>query len=172
MPELPRSPDRKILPWDALLSERARLRAEGKTVVWSNGCFDLLHVGHVRSLNSARACGDVLVVGVNSDSSVRQIKGPTRPIIPARERAIMLAALECVDYVIIFDESTPEVALARLKPDVHCKGAEYAPPNGKPVPEAGVVTSYGGRIEYLPLVPDISTTDLVSRIRALTREKA
>lgn len=84
----------------------------------------------------------------------------------------MLAALECVDYVIIFDESTPEVALARLKPDVHCKGAEYAPPNGKPVPEAGVVTSYGGRIEYLPLVPDISTTDLVSRIRALTREKA
>src|SRR5262245_23980695 len=165
MPQPFPSPDRKLLAWDALVAERARLRATGMTVVWTNGCFDLLHVGHVRSLNSARACGDVLVVGVNSDSSVRRIKGPSRPIIPAKERAIMLAALECVDYVVIFEEATPETALARLKPDVHCKGAEYAPPHGKPVPEAGVVASYGGRIEYLPLVPDISTTDLLDRIR-------
>ena len=109
--------------------------------------------------------GDLLVVGLNSDDSVRRIKGPARPIIPERERAEMLAALACVDYVVIFNESTPEVSLARLKPDIHCKGADYAPPNGKPIPEAPLVVSYGGRIAFIPLIQGVSTTDLVRRIQ-------
>jgi rfaE bifunctional protein nucleotidyltransferase chain/domain len=138
-------------------------------VVWTNGCFDLLHVGHVRSLQAARAFGDILVVGLNSDDSVRRLKGPNRPIVPALERAEVLAALECVAHVIVFDELTPEAALARLEPDVHCKGADYAPPHGKPIPEAGVVQAYGGRIEFLPLVPDVSTSELARRLGELPR---
>jgi D-beta-D-heptose 7-phosphate kinase/D-beta-D-heptose 1-phosphate adenosyltransferase len=156
---------RKAISWEWLLDWRARARREGKTVVWTNGCFDLLHVGHVRNLQAARCCGDFLVVGINSDASVRQLKGPGRPLVPADQRAEVLAALECVDFVVIFDELTPEAALFRLQPDVHCKGADYAPPGGKPVPEAPLVASYGGRIEFLPLVPALSTTDLVRRIR-------
>jgi rfaE bifunctional protein nucleotidyltransferase chain/domain len=142
----------------------------GKQVVWTNGCFDLLHVGHVRNLQAARAQGDVLFVGVNSDASVRGLKGPGRPIVPALERAEILAALECVDHVLIFDEPTPEAVLARLKPDVHCKGADYAPPHGKPIPEAGVVEGYGGRIAFLPLLPAHSTSDLVRHIREMRDE--
>ena len=155
----------KVVDWDTLVELRERWRAEAKTVVWTNGCFDLLHVGHVRSLEAVRRLGDVLVVGVNSDNSARQLKGPGRPIVPASERVEVLAALECVDYVIIFDELTPEAALSHLKPDVHCKGADYAPPHGKPIPEARVVESYGGRVEFLPLVPSTSTSDIIRRIR-------
>jgi rfaE bifunctional protein nucleotidyltransferase chain/domain len=151
--------------WDTLLGVRERCRREGKTVVWTNGCFDLLHPGHVRNLQAARALGDLLVIGLNSDESVRALKGPTRPILPEVERAEMLAALACVDHVVIFAEATPEAALLRLKPDIHCKGAEYAPPHGKPVPEAELVRSYGGRIVYLPQVPGFSTTQLIRRIR-------
>jgi rfaE bifunctional protein nucleotidyltransferase chain/domain len=157
--------DPKIADWHGLLARRSQYRAERKSVVWTNGCFDLLHVGHIRNLQSARQLGDILVVGLNSDDSVRRLKGPDRPIVPAAERAEILAALACVDHVIIFDESTPEAALERLRPDVHCKGADYAPPHGKPIPEAAVVAAYGGRIEFLPLLPDISTTDLVRKIR-------
>src|SRR4029077_10934252 len=103
--------NRKLLDLETLLAARARYRALGKTVVWTNGCFDLLHVGHVRSLQAARAFGDVLVVGVNSDESVRRLKGPSRPIIPARDRAEILAALECVDHVLLFEELTPVAIL-------------------------------------------------------------
>ena len=113
----------------------------------------------------AKALGDVLVVGVNSDDSVHRLKGPGRPIVPAYERVEILAGLESVDFVVVFDELTPEVALSRLKPDIHCKGADYAPPHGKPIPEAKVVESYGGRIEFLPLVPFASTSELIRRIR-------
>jgi len=156
----------KVVDWDTLLTARQRWRAEQRTVVWTNGCFDLLHVGHVRSLQAARALGDVLVVGINSDDSARRLKGPGRPIVPAPERAQILAALEFVDHVVVFDEPTPEAALARLQPEVHCKGAEYAPPHGRPVPEAGIVESYGGRIHYLPLYGTASTSDLMRRVRA------
>jgi rfaE bifunctional protein nucleotidyltransferase chain/domain len=160
----------KLLPksahWNDLLTQRRRWREQGRTVVWTNGCFDLLHVGHVRNLQAARQLGDVLVVGLNSDDSVRRLKGPDRPIVPAVERAEILAALSCVNWVMIFDELTPEVALSRLQPDIHCKGADYAPPHGKPIPEAAVVAAYGGRIEFLPLLPDLSTTDLIKKIRA------
>jgi rfaE bifunctional protein nucleotidyltransferase chain/domain len=158
-------PRTKLVSWDDLLAARAAARRDGQVVVWTNGTFDLLHPGHVSSLQAARALGDVLVVGLNSDASVRGYKGPTRPILTQGERSAMLAALECVDYVIVFDESTPEAALSRLQPDIHCKGAEYAPPHGRPVPERAVVEGYGGRIEYLPLVPGVSTTELLQRVR-------
>jgi rfaE bifunctional protein nucleotidyltransferase chain/domain len=158
---LPRS---KIVDWPTLMSIRERVRQMGQTVVWTNGCFDLLHPGHLSSLQSARQLGDLLVVGLNSDTSVRANKGPTRPILNQDERCSMLAGLECVDYVIVFDEATPEAALATLQPDVHCKGAEYAPPNGRAVPERAVVEGYGGRIEYLPLVAGVSSTDIIGRI--------
>jgi rfaE bifunctional protein nucleotidyltransferase chain/domain len=149
-----------------LLAERARWRAEGRVVVWTNGCFDLLHVGHVRSLRAARALGDVLLVGLNSDVSVRRLKGPGRPLMPASERAEILAELACVDRVVVFEEDTPEAALARFRPDIHCKGTDYAPPHGKPIPEAALVEGYGGRIVYLPLSPGLSTTELLRRIQA------
>jgi rfaE bifunctional protein nucleotidyltransferase chain/domain len=106
----------------------------------------------------------VLVVGVNSDASVRRLKGPNRPVVPASERLEVLAALGCVDRVIQFEEDTPVEAIARLQPDIHCKGADYAPPNGKPIPEAAVVAGYGGRIAFLPLVPGTSTSELIARI--------
>jgi rfaE bifunctional protein nucleotidyltransferase chain/domain len=160
-------PRTKLLPWPDLLAVREEARAAGRVVVWTNGTFDLLHPGHVSSLQQARALGDLLVVGVNSDRSVKAYKGPTRPILSESERAAMLAALECVDCVIVFDEDTPAESLARLKPDIHCKGAEYTPPHGRPVPERAVVEGYGGRIEYLPLVPGVSTTDVLERIRNL-----
>ncbi len=156
---------KKILDWPELLRLRESARASGSVVVWTNGTFDLLHPGHLASLQQARALGDLLVVGVNSDRSVQAYKGPLRPILNQIERATMLAALECVSAIIVFDEETPSESLARLRPDIHCKGAEYAPPNGRPVPERVIVESYGGRIEYLPLVPGISTTEILKRIR-------
>ena len=161
-------PRPKIVDWPTLLTARACARDQNRTVVWTNGCFDLLHPGHLASLAMARQLGDVLVVGLNSDASVQRNKGPLRPILTQDERAAMLAAVECVDFVIIFDEPTPEAALAKVKPDIHCKGAEYAPPHGRPVPERKVVEGYGGRIAYLPLVPGVSTTELLNRIAMKT----
>jgi rfaE bifunctional protein nucleotidyltransferase chain/domain len=155
----------KVVGQDQLLGLRKEWRKAGKTVVWTNGCFDLLHIGHVRSLQEARSLGDVLVVGVNSDQSVRGLKGPGRPIVPEAERAELLAALECINCVVIFDDLTPEAILGRLQPEIHCKGAEYAPPHGKPVPEAALVASYGGKIAFLTMAPAISTTELVRRAR-------
>lgn len=154
----------KVISGEELLELRKRWRTEKKTIVWTNGCFELLHLGHVQSLQAARALGDVLVVGVNSDDSVGRLKGSGYPIIPVSERVEILAALECVDYVVVFDELTPEKVLAELKPDIHCKGADYAPPNGKPMPEAKVIKAYGGKIEFLPLIPRHSTSELIQRI--------
>jgi rfaE bifunctional protein nucleotidyltransferase chain/domain len=156
----------KVLDLQQLLALRRRWRDEGKTVVWTNGCFDLLHVGHVRGLRQARGLGDVLVVGVNSDASVRKLKGPARPVVPDAERAEIVAALACVDHVLVFAEDTPAEVLGRLRPEVHCKGADYAPPSTKPIPEADVVYSYGGRIAFLTFSPGVSTTDIVRRILA------
>ncbi len=126
--------DSKIGTLDELALLRKSWAAQGKTVVWTNGCFDLLHAGHVRSLRDAKALGDILVVGINSDASVRTIKGNARPIVAQDDRAELIAALEPVDYVTIFDEPDPIMALRRLRPDVHCKGADYA--SGlRPLPE-------------------------------------
>ncbi len=154
---------------DVLLERREAWRAAGQTVVWTNGVFDLLHVGHVRNLQAAARLGDVLVVGLNSDASVRRLKGSERPFLPAAERAELLAALRGVAAVVVFDEDTPEAALARLRPDVHVKGADYRPPHGKPIPEAATVEAYGGRIAFLPLVPGRSTSALADSIRAAAR---
>jgi|YNPBryunderm2012_1023409.scaffolds.fasta_scaffold12937_2 D-beta-D-heptose 7-phosphate kinase/D-beta-D-heptose 1-phosphate adenosyltransferase len=157
----PREKRRNLL---ELCELRESARAAGQVVVWSNGTFDLMHPGHVRSLEQARALGDLLFVGINSDRSVRAYKGPDRPILSEQERAALVAGLECVDSVLIFDEETPVEVLRLLRPDIHCKGAEYAPPHGRPVPERAIIEAYGGRIEYLPLIPGISTTDLIHRV--------
>jgi len=160
----------KIINWDDLLELRDGWRANGHTVVWTSGCFDLIHVGHLYSLREAKLLGDVLVVGVNSDASVRAIKGSPRPIVPEEDRAEHLSALECVDFVVMFNELTPEESLKKLKPDVHCKGEEYAPPNGKPIPEKDIVEGYGGRVAFLPLIPAVSTTDYFRRAIASFNE--
>lgn len=161
----------KQLDWETLMTLRQEWRARGRTVVWTNGVFDLLHAGHVRAIETARALGDVLVVGINSDEAVRALKGPGRPILPVAERAVVVAALEAVDHVVVLDDLTPERALARLQPDVHCKGADYAP-GGKAMPELEVVQSYGGRVEHVPLVPGVSTSDIIQRVRNPTLDEA
>ncbi len=142
---------------------RAGWRESGQKVVWTNGCFDLLHAGHVRSLRDAKALGDILVVGLNSDVSVRGNKGDARPIVNQDDRAEVIAALDMVDYVTIFDEPTPIEALGRLRPDIHCKGAEYAD-GSRPFLERDTVEAYGGQIRFLPFHPGRSTTDLIQRI--------
>ena len=160
----------KLRTMDELAALRPQWRAAGKTVVWTNGIFDLLHAGHIRSLRDAKALGDVLIVGINSDASARRFKGPGRPLMCQLDRAELLSALEMVDYVVIFDEPEPSVPLARLQPDIHCKGEEYANGN-RPVPERVVVESYGGRIRFLPLRRGRSTTGLMERICAAAETK-
>lgn len=136
----------------------------GGTTVFTNGCFDLLHVGHLRYLQAARGKGDRLVVGLNSDASVKRLKGDLRPIMPEDERAEMMAALQCVDYVVVFDEPTADALLALLKPEIYAKGGDYTPDS---LPEAPTVRAYGGHIEIIPFVPGRSTTNLIARIHAL-----
>jgi len=156
----------KIFSMAKLHARRAEWRNQQKAVVWTNGCFDILHAGHIQSLHAARRLGDVLIVGLNADASVRRLKGSTRPIFPQGERAIMLAALACVDAVLIFEEDTPEASLRQLEPDIHCKGADYAPPSGKPIPEAELVRGYGGKVAFLPLVAGLSTSNTIERINS------
>ncbi|MGA9350136.1 MAG: D-glycero-beta-D-manno-heptose 1-phosphate adenylyltransferase [Anaerolineae bacterium] len=145
---------------------REKLRAEGKTVALTNGHFDLLHLGHIDCLQRAKALGDVLIVGLNSDASTRLLKGEKRPIVPQEERAQLLAALQCVDYVIIFEEMTAERLLAALKPEVYVKGGDWAIED---LPEAKAVAEYGVRVEILPQVPSRSTTDIIKTILARYR---
>ena len=155
----------KLLPLESLEPVVAALKASGKTVVFANGCFDLLHVGHIRYLQSARQLGDALVVGLNSDESVRQLKGPQRPLMPEDERAEILAALACVDYVVLFQEVTVERLLRVLKPDIQCKGTDYTE---ETVPERDVVRSYGGRVAIAGDPKDHSTRDLIQDILSLS----
>jgi D-beta-D-heptose 7-phosphate kinase/D-beta-D-heptose 1-phosphate adenosyltransferase len=140
----------------------ARLRATGKTVVFTNGVFDLLHVGHLRYLQQARALGDALIVGLNSDRSVRANKGAGRPITPEAERAEILSALACVDGVVVFDEDTPHEIIAALQPDVLVKGADWA---ADAIVGRGVVEARGGRVVRVPIEAGHSTSALVERIR-------
>ncbi|MDB4942536.1 MAG: HldE-like bifunctional protein [Labilithrix sp.] len=157
-------PETKGVTLEELLPVRERYRAQGRTVVWTNGCFDILHVGHVESLKAARRLGDVLMVGVNDDAQVARMKGPGRPIHSLEQRIAVLGALEMVDHVVGFTEPDPSRILGLLRPDIHCKGADYAPPHGAPIPEADVVRGYGGRIEFLPLVAGVSTTSIARRL--------
>lgn len=155
----------KIVDFSTMVTLRQRYREQGRIVVWTNGCFDLLHLGHIHSLQQASQLGEILLVGINSDTSVRHLKGPGRPILPETERARIVAALECVDHVLIFDETTPTAVLEQVQPDIHCKGTEYAPPHGRALPERAVVEAYGGRVAFLPLLPGLSTTDLIARVQ-------
>ena len=138
------------------------LRKEGKKIVTTNGCFDILHVGHVRILEAARRQGDVLIVGINSDESVRKLKGPSRPINAESDRAEVLLNLRSVDYVTVFGEQTPVEFLTEIKPDVHVKGADYTP---EQLAETPVVQQFGGVVKILELVPGKSTSSIVSRIQ-------
>jgi rfaE bifunctional protein nucleotidyltransferase chain/domain len=138
-----------------------QLKKSEKTVVFTNGCFDILHAGHVRYLAGARALGDCLVVGLNSDQSVRSLKGPNRPVNGQNDRAEVLAALSSVDYVIIFEETTAENLVAEIKPDIYAKGGDYTV--GK-LPESKIVASYGGRTVLIPEVPGRSSSNIISKI--------
>jgi rfaE bifunctional protein nucleotidyltransferase chain/domain len=153
----------KILTPDEARAVRARLRAEGRRLVFTNGCFDILHVGHVRYLEAAKGCGDLLVVGVNGDEQVRRLKGEGRPFVTERERAETVAALRAVDYVTVFHEPTVTELLLALRPDVHAKGTDYTEDS---VPERDVVRSFGGRVQIVGDPKDHSSTDMLRRVNS------
>jgi|SRR5436190_5059439 len=150
-----------VLSRDELIEAVGVERRRGRTIAFANGCFDLLHVGHVRYLQAAAGEADVLVVAINDDRSVALLKGPGRPILPAADRAELVAALRGVAYVVIFPEPTVTPLLLALQPDVHCKGTDYAPDT---VPERDTVRSYGGRVAIVGDPKDHSTRDLLARI--------
>ena len=137
------------------------LRAGGKRIVFTNGCFDILHAGHVRYLHKARSFGDCLVLGLNTDASVRSNKGPSRPINSELDRAKVVGALRAVDYVVLFGEQTAEALIAKVKPDVYVKGGDYTLDT---LPEAKIVQSYGGHVEFVQMVAGRSTTNIIDKI--------
>ena len=151
----------KLLSREQLADRVRQERAAGRTIAFANGCFDILHVGHIRYLESAAREADVLVVALNDDNSVRQLKGEGRPILSASDRAELVAALRSVDYVVIFSESTVGPLLTELRPDVHCKGTDYTVES---VPERDIVLGYGGRTAIVGDPKDHSTRDLLARI--------
>ena len=138
-----------------------QLKTAGKTIVFTNGCFDLLHVGHVRYLTAARALGDCLIIGLNSDDSVRSLKGPARPLNCQQDRAEVLAGLTAVDYVVIFAERTAENLIAAIQPDIYAKGGDYTV---ETLPESKIVAAYGGKIVLVPEVPGRSSTNLIKQL--------
>ena len=156
---------------ETLISLRQQWREQQRTVVLTNGAFDLLHAGHVTYLQAACALGDVLIVGLNSDASVRAYKSPDRPIVPEQQRGIVLKALRCVDYVTLFQELTAEHLVAALQPEIYVKGGDYAHPQqagtGKELPEARIVLDYGGRVELIQYQAGLSTTALIERIQGM-----
>ena len=153
--------DQKITSVPLLENILAGERQRGKTIVFTNGCFDLLHVGHVKYLQAARQLGDLLVLGLNSDASIRRLKGPARPLIGQEERAHILAALNCIDYVIVFDEDTPLEVISALRPDILVKGGDYTPEG---VVGRELVESYGGCVELINFVDGKSTTNIINKI--------
>lgn len=154
----------KVLPREHLLTALSGERSHGKRIVFTNGCFDLMHVGHTRYLQAARALGDLLVVGVNSDASVRRLdKAPDRPIVPEAQRAEVLAALGCVDFVTVFDESDPLQLIMAVQPDILVKGGDWAIDR---IVGREIVEARGGVVQTIPLVPGMSTTGLLQRIRS------
>jgi rfaE bifunctional protein nucleotidyltransferase chain/domain len=152
----------KVKKRQALKTIAARAKTEGKKIVFANGCFDLLHVGHVQLLREAKNLGDILIVALNSDRSVRQIKGPDRPILPEKERAELIAALEMVDYVTMFDEPDPLNVIRELRPDVLAKGGDWAKDK---IDGREFVESYGGRVAVIPFLKGHSTTEIIERMR-------
>jgi len=159
--------ENKILSLDELEKKVERAKQQGKTIVSTSGCFDILHAGHVTYLEEAKAMGDILVVLLNADSSVRALKGSTRPIVPEKERAVVIAGLESVDYVCIFSDRTPCGIIDRIQPDIVIKGGDYA---GKQIPEMDSVAAYGGRVAYVNVVDGCSTTNIVEKIKKMMEE--
>ena len=155
----------KVLTQPALIETLSPLRRERRRIVFTNGCFDLMHIGHTRYLQAARDLGDVLVVGINTDASVQSLhKGPGRPIVPESQRAEVVAALGCVDYVVLFDEPDPGRLIAELQPDVLVKGGDWTPDR---IIGRDIVEARGGIVKTIPLVPGVSTTTLVERIQGI-----
>lgn len=159
----------KIVSADTLQRLVRQAQSRGKKVVFTNGCFDLLHAGHIKLLERSRSLGDLLIVGINGDSSVRRLKGPWRPILHQKDRALLLAALACVDYVTVFSEATPQRLIAKIKPKVLVKGADW---NARHIVGREVVERNGGRVIRIPLLKGHSTTNLVERIRKGQRAAA
>ena len=159
----------KIVRRSVLRTILGELRQSGKRIVFTNGCFDILHIGHLRYLEEARGLGDLLVVGLNTDDSTRLLKGPDRPFVPEFERAEMLSGFECVDYVALFNEPTAIALIEQLRPDIYVKGGDYT--SLDQIPEAKTVQAYGGEIVIVPETKDKSTTELVSQVRALTNDR-
>jgi D-beta-D-heptose 7-phosphate kinase/D-beta-D-heptose 1-phosphate adenosyltransferase len=157
---LPGDPAKKIVPPRAVAGLFSRLRREGQRIVLTNGCFDILHAGHARYLRQAAALGDVLVVGLNSDASVRRLKGTGRPVQPERDRAYLLASLESVSYVVVFPEDTPDVLVRRVVPHVLVKGGDW---KGKEIVGAGFVRENGGTVRTLRYLEGRSTTSIIRR---------
>ncbi len=157
-------PPNPVVTLEELISMLPGWRAAGKRIVLTNGTFDILHVGHVRYLEAARAMGDILVVGINSDVSVRGYKGPGRPVVPQQERAEIVAALRCVDYATIFDEPTATHLIEALRPEIYVKGGDYD--GSKPLPEAAAVHAYGGEVRIAPFVPDHSASRIIKEVRS------
>ncbi len=152
----------KVLPREKLAQVLKKLREEGKRIVFTNGCFDILHPGHLKTLREAKKRGDVLVVAINSDDSVRRIKGEERPFTPEEERAEILASLEMVDFVTIFEEDTPYQIIKELRPDILVKGADWAPDK---IIGRDLVESWGGEVVLVPPLPGYSTTQIIKKIR-------
>ena len=150
----------KILKQEEILKTIEKLKNENKTIVFTNGCFDILHVGHVRYLKESAKYGDILIVGLNSDSSVKKLKGENRPINNENDRAEILSALYFVDYIVIFNENTPENLLDEIKPDIYTKGADYTI---ETLPEAKTVLKNGGKVEFINLVEGKSTTNIIKK---------
>ncbi len=153
--------EKKIIAFSKVKALASRLRAKGKRIVFTNGCFDILHAGHVKYLEKARSLGDVLILGLNSDCSVKKIKGPSRPIVPQKDRAVVVASLGFVDHVVIFGDATPLKLIKAIRPDIIVKGADWKV--GKIV-GADIVKSYGGKVVAIPLVKGRSTTGLIRRM--------
>jgi rfaE bifunctional protein nucleotidyltransferase chain/domain len=152
----------EVLSRERMIAERERLRAQNRKVVFTNGCFDLIHPGHVRVLREAKSLGDVLIVAINSDRSVRELKGPNRPILNENERAEVLAALACVDYVITFDDLLPRETIKAIQPDVLVKGGDYTP---DAIVGRDEVEAMGGVVKSLSYIEGFSTSDLIERIK-------
>jgi rfaE bifunctional protein nucleotidyltransferase chain/domain len=152
----------KIVDFHQIKNITNQLKADGKTIVFTNGCFDILHAGHVRYLQAARDLGDCLILGLNSDQSVRTLKGPTRPINNQDDRAEVLSALSAVDYVVIFEEATAEKLISQIKPAIYAKGGDY---NIKDLPEATIVSHHGGQTILIPEVIGKSSSNIIKKIQ-------
>ena len=154
----------KIKTLDELIEIITSLKSEGKKIVFTNGCFDIIHTGHIYLLEKAKSFGDKLIVALNTDDSVKKIKGPSRPAVPENDRALIIASLMYTDYVTFFRETEPSRIISLLKPDIHVKGADYKPDDFNNMPEARIIKEYGGEIRIVRLMEGYSTTNLINKV--------